>query len=132
MRLVQITCLAAAISTRLLAESPPNLIPNPGFNLDANGSPMAWQTWSPRPGLRPLQDIVNQGDGASLRVVSHDFASFGKWLTTGIAVKPGHYYQFEVLYRPEGLTDERGSVAGLLSWNKASGEPIQRDYVDQI
>lgn len=132
MRLIELTWMAAMAGVPLLAELPPNLVPNPEFRADSKGAPLSWQAWSPRPELRPSLEVVDAGGVKALRVASRDFSSFGKWLATGIAIQPGRYYQFEVQYRPEGLTDERGSVANLLSWNSAAGQPLQRDYVDRI
>ena len=131
MRILQLTWLAVAC-VPLRAGSPPNRVPNPEFRLDAQGTPLGWQAWSPLPELRPTLDVVDAGGGKALRLASRDFASVGKWRAAGIAIQSGHYYRFEVQYRPEGLTDERGSVAGLLTWDSASGEPVQRDYVDRI
>ena len=133
MRFLLLTCFAALSCFPALAQPPSNLVPNASFQLDAKGTPVAWQTWSPSPELRPAMDVVDpDSKGKALRLASADFASVGKWLAPAIAIQPGRYYQFEVSFRPQGLTDERGSVVALLSWNSAAGEPVQRDYVDRI
>ena len=83
-------------------------------------------------GPRPTMDVVDASGGKALRLTSRDFSSFGKWRAAAIVIQPHHYYEFAVLYRSEGLTDERGSVVALLSWNSAAGKSLQRDYVDRI
>jgi hypothetical protein len=88
--------------------------------------------WSPLAELHPSQDVVDVPGGKALRVVSHDFASFGKWLASGISVQPDRGYRFEVLFKAHGVSDETGSVGGMLSWFDAVGKPLQRDYVDGI
>jgi predicted amidohydrolase len=132
MRLSGLLCFTAIAGVSLLGGSSRNLIPNPEFRIDAKGVPHSWQAWSPLPELRPTMDVLNESGGSVLRVASRDFSSFGKWRAADIAVQPGRYYKFEVQYKPEGLTDERGSVADLLSWNSSTGQPVQRDYVDRI
>lgn len=132
MRPIELTLLVAPAWAPLPAQLPENLVPNPEVRAGSKRAPLSWEAWSPTPELRPAMDVMDEGGVKVLRVASRDFSSFGKWLVTGIAIQPGRYYQFEVQYRPEGLTDERGSVANLLSWNSATGEPLQRDYVDRI
>ena len=132
MNCLQLTATAAVLCLPGLAAPPGNLMPNPEFRVGAGSTPEGWRIWSPLAVPRPAQAIVELPGGRALRVASADFASVGKWQTSGIDIQGGHYYQFEVLYRPDGLTDERGSVANLLSWNSATGEPLQRDYVDRI
>lgn len=109
-----------------------NLVPNPEFRVDPAGQPICWQFWSPRPDLRPRADVLNEADGAVLQLTAIDSSSFGKWLSKGIPVTAGHFYQFQVLYAPNGISSERGSVGVMLTWNKADGQPVQRDYVDEI
>jgi hypothetical protein len=46
---------------------------------------------------------------------SVDFASFGKWIAKDIPVSAGRFYSFEVLYRPEGIVNERGSLSRRFS-----------------
>ena len=115
----------------LLAQSP-NLAPNPEFRLGPDREVISWRRWSPYPSLQPAADVVPGPGGSMLRLASHDFASFGKWLASAIPVQPGRSYRFEVLYQPDGITDERESIGVMLSWNSAAGRPIQRDYVDHI
>ncbi|MGE5647458.1 MAG: carbon-nitrogen hydrolase family protein [Acidobacteriota bacterium] len=100
-----------------LAESP-NLAPEAA----------AWKRWSPLPELAPQSEAA----GGMLRIAARDFSSFGKWLAPGIPVQAGHSYRFDVLYRPEGIADDRTSVGVMLSWIAADGHPIQRDYIDRI
>ena len=109
-----------------------NLVPNPGFTVDAAGAPAGWRTWSPLAELRPVQDVVDVPGGKALRVASHDFTSFGKWLTSGIPVQSGHGYHFDVLFRAEGISDDTGSIGEMISWYDATGHPLQRDYVDRV
>jgi len=124
--------LALALCALPLLQAAPNLVPNPEFKVDAGGTPTGWHAWAPLAELRPAQDVVEVPGGKALRVVSRDFASFGKWLASGIAVQPGHGYRFEVLFKTEGVSDETGSVGGMLSWYDIAGRPLQRDYVDRI
>jgi predicted amidohydrolase len=126
------TWLAFALGATQLLQAAPNLVPNPEFRVQTEATPKGWQTWSPVAELRPAQDVVDVPGGKALRVVSHDFASFGKWLAAGIAVHPGHGYRFEVLFKAEGVSDETGSVGTMLSWYDIAGKPLQRDYVDRI
>lgn len=126
------TWLALVLGAAQLLQAAPNLLPNPEFRVQVEGAPKGWQTWSPLAELRPAQDVVDVPGGKALRVVSHDFASFGKWLAAGIAVQPGHGYRFEVLFKAEGVSDETGSIGGMLSWYDIAGQPLQRDYVDRI
>jgi predicted amidohydrolase len=129
MQVHQVSWIAAAICGISLAQSTPNLAPDPEF---AGQPPAPWSTWSPSPALRPAADVVAQPDGNALRLASRDFASFGKWLAPGIPIRAGRFYQFEVLYRTEGIADERNSVGAMLSWISAEGKPVQRDYIDGI
>jgi predicted amidohydrolase len=124
-------CIAALACAPVLAQ-PPNLVPNPDFRLGSGGEPVSWKTWAPVPGLRPAMDVVSEPGGRMLRMTSHDFASFGKWLATGIPVERDHYYRFEVLYRPTAVSYERVSVGVMLSWSAPGGQLIQRDYIDRI
>lgn len=119
------------LCTPVLAESP-NLVPNPDFRPGAGQEPLSWKRWSPLPALQPEADVISDAGVNMLRLTSHDFASFGKWLVSGIPVQTGRFYRFEVLYRPEGLSDERVSVGVMLSWNSPVGQAVQRDYVDRI
>jgi predicted amidohydrolase len=115
-----------------MAQTPANLVPNPEFQTDGSGKPASWQLWSPRQDLEQRADVVTGNEGSALRLTSVDFASFGKWIARDIPVSAGRFYSFEVLYRPEGIGNERGSVGVMLSWNSADGSPVQRDYVDRI
>ncbi len=130
--LPQLLVITAALCLPVCAAEPVNLVPNPEFRAGADGAPRDWKSWSPLPALQPVTDVVTQADGNELRLAARDFASFGKWLASGIAVRGGRFYRFDVLYRPEGIPDERGSVGVMLSWNAADGHPVQRDYVDGI
>jgi predicted amidohydrolase len=96
------------------------------------GKPISWQFWSPRPDLEPRAEVANDAEGATLRLTAVDFGSFGKWLAKDIPVSTGHFYRFEVLYKPTGILNEHGSVGVMLSWNAPDGQPVQRDYVDEI
>lgn len=131
MSLWKLTCIAAVSCLHTLAQSP-NLVPNPEFRLGPDKTPISWKSWSPLPALQPATDVVSESGGSMLRLVSRDFASFGKWLASGIPVLADRFYGFAVLYRPDAIADERGSVGIMLSWNSAEGQPIQRDYVDRI
>lgn len=128
-RLLWVVCLC---SVTALAQTRANLLPNPEFRVDPTGKPICWQFWSPRPDLRPRADVANDADGAVLRLTAIDFSSFGKWLSKSIPVTAGHFYRFQVLYKPNGIFNERGSVGVMLTWNTADGQPVQRDYVDRI
>lgn len=128
-RLLWVVCLC---SVTAFAQTTANLVPNPEFRVDPMGKPTSWQFWSPRPDLRPRADVANDDDSATLRLTAVDFSSFGKWLTKDIPVSAGHFYRFEVLYKPTGIVNERGSVGVMLSWNGPDGLPVQRDYVDEI
>ncbi|MFZ0305577.1 MAG: carbon-nitrogen hydrolase family protein [Terracidiphilus sp.] len=128
-RLLWIACLCCATA---IAQAPANLIPNHEFKVDASGKPMAWQLWSPRPDLEPRSEVLNVEDARALRLTAVDISSFGKWRSQEIAVIPGHFYRFEVLYQPKQLVSERSSVGVMLSWSALDGRPLQRDYVDRI
>jgi predicted amidohydrolase len=128
-RLLWVVCLC---SVTALAQTRTNLVPNPEFRVDATGKLNCWQFWSPRPDLRPRADVANDADGAVLRLKAIDLSSFGKWLSKDIPVTAGHFYRFQVLYKPTGIVNERGSVGVMLTWNKSDGQPVQRDYVDRI
>jgi predicted amidohydrolase len=119
-------------SVTAFAQVRPNLVPNPEFRVDPTGKPISWQFWSPRPDLRPHADVAGAGDGDALRLTALEFSSFGKWLSKDIPITAGHFYRFQVLYKPTGIVNERGSVGVMLSWKKSDGEPVQRDYVDRI
>jgi predicted amidohydrolase len=114
------------------AQGNANLVPNPEFRVDPNGKPISWQFWSPRLDLQPRSGVGKEAEGATLRLAAVDFSSFGKWIAKDIPVNAGHFYRFEVLYKPTGIVNERGSVGVMLSWNMPDGKPVQRDYVDQI
>lgn len=128
-RLLWVACLC---SVTAFAQTRANLVPNPEFRVDPTGKLNSWQFWSPRPDLRPRADVANDADGTALRLKAIDFSSFGKWLSRDIPVTAGHFYRFEVLYKPTGIVNERGSVGVMLTWNKSNGQPVQRDYVDRI
>lgn len=128
-RLLWVMCLCSVVA---FAQTRANLIPNPEFRVDPTGKPISWQFWSPRPDLRPRADVVNEVGGAELRLTAVDFSSFGKWLSKDIPVTAGHFYRFQVLYKPTDIVNERGSVGELLTWKTADGKPVQRDYVDRI
>lgn len=128
-RLLWVACLCSASA---FAQMQANLVPNPTFRVDASGNPVSWQLWSPRPDLQPRAGVVRDAGTGALRLTSIDFSSFGKWLAKDIPVSAGHFYRFEVLYQPKGIVNERGSVGVMLSWNAMDGQPVQRDYVDQI
>jgi len=128
-RLFAIACLCGATA---FAQQKANLVPNPEFRVDPAGKPASWQFWSPRSDLEPRAGVEIEAEGAALRLAAADFSSFGKWMAGGIAVNAGHFYRFEVLYKPTGIVNERGSVGVMLSWNAPDGKPLQRDYVDQI
>lgn len=119
-------------SVTAFAQMRANLVPNPEFRVDPTGKPISWQFWSPRPDLRAHADVAGVGGGASLRLTALDFSSFGKWLSKDIPITAGHFYRFQVLYKPTGIVNERGSVGVMLSWNRGDGQPVQRDYVDGI
>ena len=127
--LLWVVCMS---SVTAFAETRANLVPNPEFRVDPAGQPISWQFWSPRPDLRPRADVANDADGAVLRLTAVDFSSFGKWLSKSIPVTAGHFYRCQVLYKPQGISSERGSVGAMLTWNKADGQPVQRDYLDRI
>ncbi|MDR3677356.1 MAG: carbon-nitrogen hydrolase family protein [Acidobacteriota bacterium] len=128
-RLLLVVCLC---NVTAFAQARANLVPNPEFRVDPTGQPISWQFWSPRPDLRPRADVAIDADGAVLRLTAIDFSSFGKWLSKDIPVTAGHFYRFQVLYRPTDIVNERGSVGVMLTWNTADGQPVQRDYVDSI
>jgi len=128
-RLLVIGCLC---SVTAFAQGNANLVPNPEFRVDPNGKPISWQFWSPRLDLQPRSGVGKEAEGATLRLAAVDFSSFGKWIAKDIPVNAGHFYRFEVLYKPTGIVNERGSVGVMLSWNMPDGKPVQRDYVDQI
>ncbi len=128
-RLLWVVCLCC-VST--FAQTRVNLVSNPEFRVDPVGKPISWQFWSPRPDLRPRADVLNDAEGAVLQLTAIDSSSFGKWLSKSIPVTAGHFYQFQVSYEPKGISSERGSVGVMLTWNKADGQPVQRDYVDGI
>ena len=128
-RLLGIACLC---SVTALAQGKANLVPNPEFRVDPTGKPIAWQFWSPRLDLQPRAGVGREDVGSTLRLAAVDFSSFGKWIAKDIPVNAGHFYRFEVLYKPTGIVNERGSVGVMLSWNVPDGKPVQRDYVDQI
>jgi len=127
-RLLLCACLCSVTAAQVRA----NLVPNPEFRLNASGKPVSWQFWSPRPDLQPRADVWKDADAGALRLTSIDFGSFGKWLAKDIPVSAGRFYRFEVLYEPKGIVNERGSVGVMLSWDARDGQPVQRDYVDQI
>lgn len=128
-RLLSIGCLCGITA---FAQQKANLVLNPEFRVDPAGKPISWQFWSPRADLQPRASIEKEGEGATLRLAAVDFSSFGKWIANDIPVNAGNFYRFEVLYKPTGIVNERGSVGVLLSWNAPDGKPLQRDYVDQI
>ena len=128
-RLLVIGCLS---SVTAFAQGKTNLVPNPEFRVDPAGNPISWQSWSPRVDLQPRAGVATEAGGATLRLAAVDFSSFGKWLARDIPVDAGHFYRFEVSYKPTDIVSERGSVGVMLSWNTPDGKPVQRDYVDQI
>ena len=128
-RLLLLVCVC---SMTAFAQTKTNLVTNPEFRVDAAGQPISWQFWSPRPDLRPRADVANDAEGAVLRLTASDSSSFGKWLSTSIPVTAGHFYQLHVLYKPQGIFNERGSVGVMLTWKTADGKPVQRDYVERI
>ena len=128
-RLLWMVCMCGVTA---FAQTRANLVPNPEFGVDPTGKPISWQFWSPRPDLRPRADVANDADGAVLQLTANDSSSFGKWLSKHISVTAGHFYRFQVLYEPKGIFNERGSVGVMLTWNTADGQPVQRDYVDEI
>lgn len=128
-KLLWIGCLFCLTA---FGQAGPNLVPNPEFHLGPKGKPIPWLFWSPRRDLEPRASVASDPEGTTLKLAAVDFSSFGKWIAKDIVVKPGHFYRFEVLYKPTGIVDERGSVGVMLSWNMPDGEPVQRDYVDQI
>ena len=132
MNVYRLLWVASLCGATAFAQAGANLVPNPEFRVDSTGKPVSWQFWSPRPDLQPRADVTNDAKGATLRLTALDFSAFGKWLARDVPVSPGHCYRFEVLYKPTGIVNERGSVGVLLSWNTPGGEPVQRDYVDQI
>jgi len=119
-------------SVAACAQVKANLVPNPEFHVDATGKPLSWQFWSPRPDLQPRANVAKDVDGAALQLAAADFTSFGKWIAKDIPVSAGHFYRFEVLYMPTSMVNERGSVGVMLSWYAPDGQPVQRDYVDEI
>ncbi len=128
-RLLAIGCLCGVTA---LAQQTANLVPNPEFRVDRTGKPISWHFWSPRSDLEPRAGIEKEAEGATLGLAAVDFSSFGKWMAEDIPVHAGICYRFEVLYKPTGIVNERGSVGVMLSWNGQDGKPLQRDYVDQI
>ena len=128
-RLLSIGCLCGITA---FAQQKANLVLNPEFRVDPAGKPVSWQFWSPRADLQPRASIEKEAEGATLRLAAVDFSSFGKWIANDIPVNAGNFYRFEVLYKPTGIVNERGSVGVMLSWNGPDGKPLQRDYVDQI
>jgi len=128
-RLLSIGCLCGITA---FAQQKANLVLNPEFRVDPAGKPVSWQFWSPRADLQPRASIEKEAEGATLRLAAVDFSSFGKWISNDIPVQAGGFYRFEVLYKPTGIVNERGSVGVMLSWNGPDGKPLQRDYVDQI
>jgi predicted amidohydrolase len=109
-----------------------NLVENPTFREATPGQPTGWTTWSPRPQIAPKFQVAKSAAGPLLTIKAKDFADYGKWMTTVEPIEGGHFYRFEVEYRPRGVQFEEVSIAAMLSW-RASGasNPIQRDYVDR-
>ena len=132
MKLYRLLCIGCLCGWTAFAEQKANLVPNPDFHVDPTGKPISWQFWSPRSDMEPRAGIEKEAEGATLRLAAVDFSSFGKWMAKDIPVHAGHCYRFEVLYKPTGIVNERGSVGVMLSWNGQDGKPLQRDYVDQI
>jgi predicted amidohydrolase len=128
-RFLWVGCLC---SVTALGQASANLVPNPEFRVDSKGQPTSWQFWSPRRDLEPRANVTTDQEGTTLRLAAVDFTSFGKWINKGIPVTAGHCYRFEVLYKTARITDERGSVGVMLSWNLPDGKALQRDYVDGI
>ena len=124
--------LAVALATSMTAAGGGNLLPNPEFRTAGDGAPAGWSTWSPLPSLAPAAAVESGAEGNCLRLQAREFASFGKWVSSGAAVQAGRYYRFEVLYSPERIANEPASVGVLLTWNAADGRPVQRDYVDEV
>ena len=132
MRIYRILAIGCLCSVTAFAQGNANLVPNPEFRVDPAGKPLSWQFWSPRLDLQPRSGVGKEAEGATLRLAAVNFSSFGKWIAKDIPVNAGHFYRFEVLYKPTGIVNERGSVGVMLSWNMPDGKPVQRDYVDQI
>src|SRR6185437_7094523 len=128
-KLLWVGCLFCAA---VFGQAGPNLVPNPDFHLDSRGKPASWVFWSPRHDLEPRTSVASDPGGVALKLTAVDFSSFGKWMAKDIAVKPGHFYRFDVLYKTTSILNERGSVGVMLSWNMPDGQPVQRDYVDRI
>ncbi len=90
-----------------------------------------WTVWAARPGLSPETEIVPTPQGAVLRMHSPRFECYGKWIATAPEVVPGRAYQFDVLFRTEGVASEDVSVAAILTWRVPNGKGLgQRDYAD--
>lgn len=128
-RLLWIACLCYSTA---FSQAPVNLVPNPEFGVDATGKPTCWQLWSPRPDLKPRSELVTVDGVRALKLTAVDISTFGKWRSKEIAIASGHFYRFEVLYEPERITIERGSVGVMITWTAPDGHPVQRDYVDKI
>lgn len=132
MKIYRLLSIGYLCAITAFAQQKANLVLNPEFRVDPTGKPISWQFWSPRADLQPRASIEKEGEGATLRLAAVDFSSFGKWIAKDIPVNAGNFYRFEVLYKPTGIVNERGSVGVMLSWNGPDGKPLQRDYVDQI
>ena len=132
MSLYKLLVIGCLWSVAAFAQGNANLVPNPEFRVDQTGKPISWQFWSPRLDLQPRAGVGKEAEGATLRLTAVDFSSFGKWIVKDVPVNAGHFYRFDVLYKPTGIIDERGSVGVMLSWNMSDGQSVQRDYVDRI
>ncbi len=131
------TAFACVFSLTTFAEGQQtrrNLIPNPDFKTDANGKPVGWTFWSPRPVIAPEATVVQQGDGNLLRMKANRFACYGKWTTVVPDMRPGKSYKFRVFYEAEQVDKEDVSVAAIISWCKddSGQKPLQRDYADEV
>ena len=100
--------------------------------------PSAWRTWvaNDAPPARPT--FTSHPDGGphntpSFEItLSDDLASFGKWISPPLAVRPGATYRLRLWQRTEDLPHPELSAPALITWRGPTAPPWSRPWTPDV
>ncbi len=107
------------IAAALLAAPPP----------EAASWTRNWSAWL-APGGSAAMDVMAQGRTPALRIRGGTVHTVAYWRSAATGIQPGQNYEFSVVYRAQGVTNEHHRVVAVLSWcaDAEGRRPVQRDY----
>ncbi len=131
-RLRLLAFLMLLLPTRVLrAQTPPNLLTNPGFEQSAAGVPGGWApiwTRDPGTGVTTLDNSIHHGGLSSLKVVHTGALDWSVAQSAPVPVTPGDIVRFGAWVKSEATDGAeialvtRGSDGTVLDWEAAMTE----------